>query len=265
MKPATSRPSFRALCPLSAWASVRRSWVRDGAAPAGGRNPPRRQSRTARRWTPPIPTSFLACPRPFTTSINGRTPNDRRPFRAWAHRTERAGGVGFRGGRLKCQSPFGWGPAERDARHGRLRLRSLRHRRGFRGRAGGAADGAGWKAGRGRRGVSRRRHLRHSRLRAQEVHGHGVRGQPRAGDRRGLWLVVRPTPRSDWPKFLEAKDVEIARLSGIYAANLGKAGVELVHGRAVLKDAHTVEIIGKDRTITAEKILIATGGRPWKP
>src|SRR5690606_1539348 len=41
----------------------------------------------------------------------------------------------------------------------------------------------------------------------------------------------------DWPTFLEAKDVEIARLSGIYAANLGKAGVDLIHGRAVLKDA----------------------------
>jgi glutathione reductase (NADPH) len=70
--------------------------------------------------------------------------------------------------------------------------------------------------------------------------------------------------RFDWPKFLEAKDVEIARLSGIYAANLGKAGVELMHGRAVLRDAHTVEIIGK-QTVTAETILIATGGRPWKP
>ena len=73
----------------------------------------------------------------------------------------------------------------------------------------------------------------------------------------------------DWPKFIQTKDVEIARLSGIYAANLGKAGVDLVHGRAVLKDAHTVEILkrdgGRDRTITAEKILIATGGRPWKP
>ncbi len=72
----------------------------------------------------------------------------------------------------------------------------------------------------------------------------------------------------DWPTFLQAKDVEIARLSGIYAANLGKAGVDLIHGRAVLKDAHTVEIL-KDgqphRTITAEKILIATGGRPWVP
>ncbi|MGH7026709.1 glutathione-disulfide reductase [Brevundimonas sp.] len=69
----------------------------------------------------------------------------------------------------------------------------------------------------------------------------------------------------DWPTFLQAKDVEIARLSGIYAANLGKAGVDLVHGRAVMKDAHTVEIVGKGQTFTAEKILIATGGRPWKP
>ena len=73
----------------------------------------------------------------------------------------------------------------------------------------------------------------------------------------------------DWPKFIEAKDVEIARLSGIYAANLGKAGVDLVHGRAVLKDRHTVEVTHRDggetRAITAEKILIATGGRPWMP
>jgi glutathione reductase (NADPH) len=73
----------------------------------------------------------------------------------------------------------------------------------------------------------------------------------------------------DWPKFLQTKDVEIARLSGIYVANLGKAGVDLIHGRAVLKDAHTVAILDKDgnenRTVTAERILIATGGRPWMP
>lgn len=71
--------------------------------------------------------------------------------------------------------------------------------------------------------------------------------------------------RFDWPTFRQAKDVEIARLSGIYTANLGKAGVDLIHGRAVLKDAHTVEIVGKNQTITAKRILIATGGRPWKP
>jgi glutathione reductase (NADPH) len=73
----------------------------------------------------------------------------------------------------------------------------------------------------------------------------------------------------DWPTFIQAKDVEIARLSGIYAANLGKAGVDLVHGRAILKDRNTVQILNKegavDREITADKILIATGGRPWMP
>ena len=76
------------------------------------------------------------------------------------------------------------------------------------------------------------------------------------------WTVDNPI--FDWPTFLEAKDVEIARLSGIYAANLGKAGVDTFHARAVLKDAHTIDM-GDKGVVTAEKILIATGGRPWVP
>ena len=64
----------------------------------------------------------------------------------------------------------------------------------------------------------------------------------------------------DWPKFLAAKDVEIGRLSGIYASNLAKAGADLVHAKARLVDAHTVELVGKDKNVTAETILIATGG-----
>src|SRR5690606_37545697 len=67
----------------------------------------------------------------------------------------------------------------------------------------------------------------------------------------------------DWPRFIAAKDIEISRLSGIYVTNLRKAGATLLHGRTVLKDAHTVEIMGdKPQTVTAEKILIAVGGRP---
>lgn len=77
------------------------------------------------------------------------------------------------------------------------------------------------------------------------------------------WSVGEPT--FDWPKFIEAKDVEIARLSGLYAANLAKAGADMVHGRAVLKDAHTIEISEKELTVTADQILVATGGRPWVP
>jgi glutathione reductase (NADPH) len=68
----------------------------------------------------------------------------------------------------------------------------------------------------------------------------------------------------DWPAFIAKKDIEIARLSGIYVRNLQNAGAELVHGRAVLKDSHTVEVAGHG-TVTADKILIATGGRPWTP
>jgi glutathione reductase (NADPH) len=69
----------------------------------------------------------------------------------------------------------------------------------------------------------------------------------------------------DWAKFLEAKDIEIARLSGIYVNNLQNAGADLVHERAELVDAHTVKLQKTGRTITTDKVLIATGGWPTKP
>lgn len=75
----------------------------------------------------------------------------------------------------------------------------------------------------------------------------------------------KPQSTFDWKTFLGKKDVEIGRLSGIYATNLQKAGADLVHARAVFKDAHTVELIGKNKTVTADKILIAVGGRPTVP
>ncbi|WP_374569904.1 glutathione-disulfide reductase [Phenylobacterium sp.] len=69
----------------------------------------------------------------------------------------------------------------------------------------------------------------------------------------------------DWPTFLAAKDKEIARLSGIYVTNLQNAGAELAHDRARVVDPHTVELVNHGRKVTAERILVATGGRPWKP
>ena len=68
----------------------------------------------------------------------------------------------------------------------------------------------------------------------------------------------------DWPRFIAEKDKEIARLSGIYVRNLQNAGAELIHGKARLVDAHTVEVEGRGR-VTADKILVATGARPWMP
>jgi glutathione reductase (NADPH) len=70
--------------------------------------------------------------------------------------------------------------------------------------------------------------------------------------------------RFDWGEFLRQKDKEIARLSGVYVRNLENAGAELVHGKARLIDAHTIEVEDHGQ-VTADKILIATGGRPWMP
>jgi glutathione reductase (NADPH) len=67
----------------------------------------------------------------------------------------------------------------------------------------------------------------------------------------------------DWSTFLERKDMEIARLSGLYVAGLQNAGAEILHRRARLADGHTLEVDG--RTITAEKILVATGAWPVLP
>ena len=69
----------------------------------------------------------------------------------------------------------------------------------------------------------------------------------------------------DWPKFIEAKDIEIARLSGVYVTNLQNAGADLVHARAELQDAHTVKLMDTGEIFTAEKVLIATGARPVIP
>ena len=68
--------------------------------------------------------------------------------------------------------------------------------------------------------------------------------------------------RFDWPTLLANKDKEIARLEGVYRANLAKAGAELLETRATLAGGHAVRLERFDRTVTAERILIATGGRP---
>ncbi|MBD0389500.1 MAG: glutathione-disulfide reductase [Nostoc sp. C3-bin3] len=67
----------------------------------------------------------------------------------------------------------------------------------------------------------------------------------------------------DWEHFITSIDKEVRRLSQLHISFLEKAGVELISGRATLVDSHTVEVDG--RKVTADKILIAVGGRPIKP
>lgn len=65
-----------------------------------------------------------------------------------------------------------------------------------------------------------------------------------------------------WPDLVAAKEREITRLEQVYGRLLDNAGVEVQRGRGTLVDRHTVEV--GDRRISAEKILIAVGGRPFR-
>ncbi|HEY6631926.1 MAG TPA: glutathione-disulfide reductase [Rhizobiaceae bacterium] len=74
------------------------------------------------------------------------------------------------------------------------------------------------------------------------------------------WTV--PQARFDWPTLIANKDKEIGRLSSVYQGGVEKAGGETFHSRATLVDPHTIRLENEDRTVTAEHILVATGGRP---
>ena len=67
----------------------------------------------------------------------------------------------------------------------------------------------------------------------------------------------------DWAKLIANKDREIDRLNGVYKKLLSDAGVKLLVGRGRLVDAHTIDVGGQ--RVTADKIVIATGGRAVKP
>lgn len=75
------------------------------------------------------------------------------------------------------------------------------------------------------------------------------------------WKVGEP--QLDWEYFIKAIDQEVRRLSQLHIMFLEKNGVKLLRSRASFVDPHTVEVDG--RKITADKILIAVGGRPTKP
>src|SRR5262249_29259150 len=66
----------------------------------------------------------------------------------------------------------------------------------------------------------------------------------------------------DWPTLIANKDKEIARLEALYRKNVEAAGVTIYGDRAVFEDPHTLRLVNADKTVTAARILIATGNRP---
>ena len=75
------------------------------------------------------------------------------------------------------------------------------------------------------------------------------------------WSV--PPASFDWRRLIANKNAEIARLNGVYESMLHKSGVEIMRGRGILLDPHTVEVAG--RRFSAEHILVATGSWPFVP
>ncbi len=67
----------------------------------------------------------------------------------------------------------------------------------------------------------------------------------------------------DWAALKARRDAYIARLNGIYAANLAKRDVTHIAGAASFIDANTIDVDG--RGYSADRIVIATGGRPIVP
>ena len=63
----------------------------------------------------------------------------------------------------------------------------------------------------------------------------------------------------DWSVLAKARDTEVTRLSSIYSKLLVGAGATVFEARATFLDAHTLQV--GDRRVTAERIVIATGGK----
>ncbi|MGC9953646.1 MAG: glutathione-disulfide reductase [Rhizomicrobium sp.] len=73
------------------------------------------------------------------------------------------------------------------------------------------------------------------------------------------WTVG--TTSFDWPTLIANKNAEISRLENLYLTAVESAGATVFTERASFEDAHTLRLSG-GRAVTADKILIATGGRP---
>lgn len=74
------------------------------------------------------------------------------------------------------------------------------------------------------------------------------------------WTV--PKAKFDWATLLANKDKEIARLEAIYKGGVEAAGGTTIASRATLVDPHTIRLEADGSIVTADQILIATGGRP---
>ena len=75
------------------------------------------------------------------------------------------------------------------------------------------------------------------------------------------WTVGKS--QFDWHTMITAVNNEVTRLNGIYQRMLDNSAVKVYREHGKFIDSHTVQV-GEEK-VTAEKILIAVGGKPVKP
>lgn len=75
------------------------------------------------------------------------------------------------------------------------------------------------------------------------------------------WSPV--TSEFNWSTLTTVLENEVTRLNGIYQRMLDNSSVQIFRGYARFLDAHTLDINGEK--VTADKILIAVGGKPYLP
>lgn len=81
----------------------------------------------------------------------------------------------------------------------------------------------------------------------------------------GFYVEVK---KFDYAKLVESRQAYISRIHSSYNNVLAKNNVDVLNGFARFKDAKTIEVSyadGSTELVTAEHILIATGGRPSIP
>ena len=71
--------------------------------------------------------------------------------------------------------------------------------------------------------------------------------------------------RFDWPTLIRNVRREVDRLNGAYTRTLEKANVDRFLARASLETPHVVRLAGRDDTLSARTVLVATGAYPFIP
>ncbi|GAA0529005.1 glutathione reductase (NADPH) [Rhizomicrobium palustre] len=70
-------------------------------------------------------------------------------------------------------------------------------------------------------------------------------------------------PKFDWATLVKNKEREITRIEAVYKGGVENAGATVYPEYAAFEDEHTIRL-SSGKLITADKILIATGGKPQR-